>query len=367
MNSSNPVISKTLTRAMLSACLAGGLVAYSTAANAEGDKQQSGYSASSTQTTSNTQAASGAQSGQQQDQSSAQAASGAQSGQEREGASNIQATTGTQSDQQQRTSDLRATSGSQPGQEQEGASNMQATTGTQPGQQQRSAASSQQGSEAGDNATLGQVDQNQDQSLVWTEIYAVYDDELADAGWDEDYVFDTYDLNNDAALDDNEYAVFVGGLTAAAPPQTNQQSGDAMAGANQNQPSSTQANQSAPQIGQNQQANQGTDPNAEAPVIVNVVAITEVPVTDLEDRDVINFRGENLGEVEQVVTNPDGTISGLVVGVGGFWGIGDKDVFVPADEVQVSGDYVVWETYLDEDTLEDMPHYQLEEYSIVEP
>lgn len=108
----------------------------------------------------------------------------------------------------------------------------------------------------------------------------------------------------------------------------------------------------------------------EAPAaIVSVVAITEVPVVDVEqliDTDVINQEGETIGDVEQVVTNPDGTIAGLIVGAGGVLGIGETDLFAPATELQVTPDGVLWQTRLDEDTLAEMPQYQAEEYSIAE-
>jgi sporulation protein YlmC with PRC-barrel domain len=44
---------------------------------------------------------------------------------------------------------------------------------------------------------------------------------------------------------------------------------------------------------------------------------------------------DNIGEVNDLIVGEDGTISHALVGVGGFLGIGEKDVAVPFDELQV--------------------------------
>lgn len=117
------------------------------------------------------------------------------------------------------------------------------------------------------------------------------------------------------------------------------------------------------------QRERSTD-QAEAPdAVVSIVAITEVPVVDLEqliDQEVINYEGENIGDVEKIVTNPDGTINGLIIGSGGFLGMAETELFVPADELQVTTDHVVWQTPLDQDALEKASQYQVEQYTAIE-
>ena len=49
---------------------------------------------------------------------------------------------------------------------------------------------------------------------------------------------------------------------------------------------------------------------------------------------------------------------------GGFWDIGDKDVRVDADQLQISGNYIIWDTPLDEDQLDNLPEYNRDEVSI---
>ncbi len=47
--------------------------------------------------------------------------------------------------------------------------------------------------------------------------------------------------------------------------------------------------------------------------------------------DVVSAAGENIGNVDDVVADRQGQILGIVVGVGGFLGIGEKDVAIPVD------------------------------------
>jgi sporulation protein YlmC with PRC-barrel domain len=48
-------------------------------------------------------------------------------------------------------------------------------------------------------------------------------------------------------------------------------------------------------------------------------------------RDVVNRAGEDLGEINNVIINESGELVAITIGVGGFLGIGEKDVGVPFD------------------------------------
>lgn len=226
-----------------------------------------------------------------------------------------------------------------------------------------------------------QVDTNRDNELVWTEIYAIYDDELGDAGWDEESVYDAFDENDDNAFDEQEYTVFLTGLAGVPNVQENivsqnnptrqQERSGAAEQARQQQAAGDQSNrqdmaEASPQTNRDQQANrnqQTRNDDGTGVSVVTVTTVTALPEASIEDREVINLNGESVGEVEEVLTDVDGTVSGVVVGVGGFWDIGDKDVKVDATELQVSGDYIVWDTRLDEDQLDDLPEYEGDEVS----
>jgi sporulation protein YlmC with PRC-barrel domain len=82
----------------------------------------------------------------------------------------------------------------------------------------------------------------------------------------------------------------------------------------------------------------------------------------LDDVDVYGVDDEEIGEIDDVVMGENGRIESLIVEVGGFLGIGEKDVAVPLDEVRLlkeqNGDN--WRAYIDttEEKLESMPEYE---------
>jgi hypothetical protein len=51
-------------------------------------------------------------------------------------------------------------------------------------------------------------------------------------------------------------------------------------------------------------------------------------VSDLEGKPVYGAEGENIGDIKDVLVNKDGTVTAVLIGVGGFLGIGEKDVAV---------------------------------------
>lgn len=51
-------------------------------------------------------------------------------------------------------------------------------------------------------------------------------------------------------------------------------------------------------------------------------------------RDVLNTDGEELGEINNVVINESGNVVAVTIGVGGFLGLGEKDVGVPFDALK---------------------------------
>lgn len=78
----------------------------------------------------------------------------------------------------------------------------------------------------------------------------------------------------------------------------------------------------------------------------------------------MNVRGpsnESLGEINDVVLARDGRVVGAVIGVGGFLGVGEKDVAVPFQQVEMvrgsdAGDHVVLRKTKDE--LKAAPTFQ---------
>ena len=72
-----------------------------------------------------------------------------------------------------------------------------------------------------------------------------------------------------------------------------------------------------------------------------IVAPLNVTVDDLEDMDVVSADGEDIGDVEEVLGGADGQAAALALEVGGFLGVGERDVIVPLDQVTMQGDDLV--------------------------
>lgn len=86
--------------------------------------------------------------------------------------------------------------------------------------------------------------------------------------------------------------------------------------------------------------------------------LSSISPDELEDREVVNQNGEELGDVQEVVTSPDGSVNGVVISIGGVMGMGAKDIFASSEELQVEDDRLVWQTPLDKDTLSKRREYR---------
>lgn len=94
-------------------------------------------------------------------------------------------------------------------------------------------------------------------------------------------------------------------------------------------------------------------------------SLARVPLDQLTDKEIITQNGEELGSVEDIVADPHGGQAGFVVSVGGFLGIGDTKILVPADEAQLSNDQIVWQTSMSQEQLEKTNEYQSDQYESV--
>ncbi len=57
---------------------------------------------------------------------------------------------------------------------------------------------------------------------------------------------------------------------------------------------------------------------------------------NLDDYDVYGTDGKEIGEIEDVLLNMDGTVAAVALEVGGFLGIGEKDVLVDWSALEVT-------------------------------
>jgi sporulation protein YlmC with PRC-barrel domain len=79
-------------------------------------------------------------------------------------------------------------------------------------------------------------------------------------------------------------------------------------------------------------------PAAGAPRFVEAQQDKEMMASDLIGTEVRNAENESLGEINDVLLAEDGRLKAVVVGVGGFLGIAERDVAVPWEGLQVSRD-----------------------------
>jgi sporulation protein YlmC with PRC-barrel domain len=75
-----------------------------------------------------------------------------------------------------------------------------------------------------------------------------------------------------------------------------------------------------------------------------------------------NKANETIGEIKDIHVGKDGAIKGAVVGVGGFLGVGERDVLMPWNQLQIAregDDDLVVRTDATKDSLKAMPEYQM--------
>ena len=59
---------------------------------------------------------------------------------------------------------------------------------------------------------------------------------------------------------------------------------------------------------------------------------------EIVGQDIYGADGEEIGEISNVLLSKDGTQAAALVGVGGFLGIGEREVAIPLDEVSMGAD-----------------------------
>jgi sporulation protein YlmC with PRC-barrel domain len=82
-------------------------------------------------------------------------------------------------------------------------------------------------------------------------------------------------------------------------------------------------------------------------------------ISNYYDQDVYDNQNNKIGDVKDILLDKEGRVSAVIIGVGGFLGIGEKDVAVPFNALKVAekdGDrYLVMNT--SKEALEKAPGY----------
>ena len=86
-----------------------------------------------------------------------------------------------------------------------------------------------------------------------------------------------------------------------------------------------------------------------------IIAPFNLTIEELDDYDVIGSTGEKIGEIEDFLTDASGETVAAVIETEGFLGIGDEDVIVTLDQLElVDGKFQI---NLTEEELEALPKW----------
>ena len=106
--------------------------------------------------------------------------------------------------------------------------------------------------------------------------------------------------------------------------------------------------------------------SAEQDAATSASRLAGMRVSELMDKPVYGASGENIGDVENVVINRKDRVGAIVVGVGGFLGIGERQVMIPFDQVILDGTGRLV-TDFDKARVEQMPPFDDAGYERVQP
>jgi sporulation protein YlmC with PRC-barrel domain len=93
-------------------------------------------------------------------------------------------------------------------------------------------------------------------------------------------------------------------------------------------------------------AQQPNQPARNAPSATNPPAAATAPArqagqwraSKLIGVDVYNQQNEKLGEIDELIIDRSGRVAGAIIGVGGFLGMGERNVMIPMDKLQFRDD-----------------------------
>lgn len=105
-----------------------------------------------------------------------------------------------------------------------------------------------------------------------------------------------------------------------------------------------------------------TDRAAVRTTTKNFTKTGEMSADAIIGASVKNKANETIGEIKDIHVGKDGAIKGAVVGVGGFLGVGERDVLMPWNQLQIAregDDDLVVKTDATKESLKAMPEYQM--------
>src|SRR5262249_48741716 len=91
---------------------------------------------------------------------------------------------------------------------------------------------------------------------------------------------------------------------------------------------------------------------------VAAAATGSVDSQTLIGKDIVNPNGETVGKVESVIIDQKGNVKYVIAGVGGFLGLGKKDVAFKWDDLSIAGQGERVSASVTKEQLEGLPEYK---------
>ena len=78
----------------------------------------------------------------------------------------------------------------------------------------------------------------------------------------------------------------------------------------------------------------GRTPAASATTTETITHISQWRASKLIGVNVYNMKNEMLGDINEILLDKSGRVSGVVIGIGGFLGMGERDILVGLDQLK---------------------------------
>ena len=96
-------------------------------------------------------------------------------------------------------------------------------------------------------------------------------------------------------------------------------------------------------------------------------AMMGMKAQELIGREVVNASGKDIGEIDDIVVSDQDQEIYAVIGVGGFLGLGGKNVAIPFEQLRLGAENVILMSERSESDLKEMPAYKQGQWKSVEP
>jgi sporulation protein YlmC with PRC-barrel domain len=93
--------------------------------------------------------------------------------------------------------------------------------------------------------------------------------------------------------------------------------------------------------------------------------LMNMQVGEIKGRTVVNQQGDKLGKVDKVVQNNEDNTIQAVVSIGGFLGIGSKEITIPVAQLHIKDNNLQWSQSVSADELKQQPAFNQAQYRVI--